>query len=306
MIETLKEEAQGRLGERLAFSPLNGGSSNLSFQGKGEDGKKYVVKFQRHVPGLEVQRRLREYLDRRDQDHPRLILAFPSRRMPEAYLTVSEWMEGSPLLLEGESMTLSELRKRAQQAAGTVKRLHRVSLSDLPDKSIWEQDSGQDAARALLASTKEDFPYREQFFRAVQEGMDHISSPRGIVHLDLRPDNMVFSDDACRLMDMETLSVDHIWADFSYAVEINFPKERVFWLLFLDSYFDGGIPLEFWKETREHVLIKFLSLLRLDRKTGNPGRQYALAEKIYRDYDGFQSYEPLWMKETMAALGSQG
>lgn len=302
IIRVLSNEVSIRLGKKLKLSPLNGGSSNASLKAECDDGKNYVIKFQRYSCELELQRNLRKYVDLCDENHPKLVLASASENIPEVYITVSEWMEGSSLVLEDEITNISALRRKAQQAAKTVKMFHSINLFEFQNNSILNDDSEMDTVFELIALTKIDFPYRDQFFQAIQNGMDDICSPKGIVHMDLRPDNMVFIDDSCKLIDMETMLIDHIWADFSYAVEINFPKERAFYILFLESYFGGKIPDEFWKETRQQVLIKFLSLTRLSERIGNIERQYELAKKIYKDYDGFQSYKPLWMNETIKEL----
>lgn len=302
IIRVLSDEVSIRLGKKMKLSTLNGGSSNVSFKSECENGEKYVIKVQHYIHELDVQQSVRKYLDLCDLNHPKLILAFSSEKIPGIYITVSEWMVGDSLFLKDRIVNISELQKKAQQAAKTVKLLHTIDLSEFKNKRILDNNFGMDTIIQLIASIKINFPYQEQIFRAIKNGIDDICSPKGIVHMDLRPDNMVFTDCSCKLIDMETLSIDHIWADFSYAVEINFPEERFFWILFLQSYFKGNIPDEFWKETRQQILIKLLALMRLNEGTGNQRRQYELAEKIYKDYSEFQSYKPIWMEETITKL----
>lgn len=292
-LEFVLKDVKKKLGKEMIFLPLVGGSTNASFKAECLDNTKYVIKIQCNIQDLDIQKALRKYLDEVDTNHQKLIYSYSPEVMPEMYVTVSEWVDGKTLDLKEESSDLSKLRERAHQAVHAVKGLHRLHgiLSSI-------EDSTQKINKALqfIESKAINFPHQKEMIQIAMNNIGDIVSPVGCVHMDFRPENMIFKGDECILIDMETVTIDHIWADFAYAVDINFSEERTFWFLFLNDYFNENIPEAFWRETREQALIRFLSLMQSNWNIGKIERQYDLAEKIYADYDGGAAYIPAWYR----------
>ncbi len=297
-VEYVLNDVKKKLGKEMIFLPLSGGSTNASFKAECLDDTKYVIKIQRSVRGLDMQEALRKYLDTVDMNHAKLVCSYSPEGLSEIYVTISEWVDGKTLDLKKISIDSSKLKERVHQAVHTVKGFHKLFFEspDVVGIPLSVEDSIQKINKALqfIESKAIQFPYQNEIIQIAVNNIRDIVSPVGCVHMDLRPENMVFKGDRCILIDMETVAIDHIWADFAYAVDINFFEERTFWFLFLNDYFDDNIPEAFWRETREQVLIRFLFLMQSNWNIGKIERQYDLAEKIYADYDGGTNYIPAW------------
>lgn len=301
-VEFVLKDVKKKLGKEMFFLPLTGGSTNASFKAECLDDTKYVIKIQRSIKDLDKQRAFRKYLDTVDGNHPKLICSYSPEGLSEIYVTISEWVDGKNLDLKEVSTDSSKLKERAYQAVHAVKGLHKLQFFESTDGAEMCSgigDSIQKINKALqfIELKTIQFPYQKEIIKIVLNNIKDIVSPVGCVHMDLRPQNMIFKGNRCILIDMETVAIDHIWADFTYAVDIHFLEERTFWFLFLNGYFDGNIPEAFWRETREQVLIKFLYLMKSNWNIGKMERQYDLAEKIYVDYDGGANYIPAWYRD---------
>lgn len=293
----LLQEVQLRIKEKgIKFVSVNGGSSNRTYLIKREKKNSYILKIQRYCKLLEEQEVLRHFIDFEDDHHQLLYMAYRSNIIPEAYISISNWIEGEILNLSESAITYTQLQHYAKEAAQTVKRIHKIQCP-FHNKRF---DDTVDLKMAIEFINKNQivFPHRSEILDMVLRLSEKkIQSPYGFIHMDLHLENMVFSEEGCNLIDMETLCCGSVWRDLIYAMELNFPQERVFWKLFLEEYFHDGIPEGFWEEMLRYVLVAFLMLMKSNWNNQTMERQYNLAEKIFKDYDGFKRIVPRWLEE---------
>ena len=300
----LKLEAEFHLHEDiLEWQPLlTGGSTNLKYYGITKSGLKFNVKYQVLSNRNLQQRKIRNLLNlQTNLIFPRCICSYISLSSSVCFIT--EWIEGENLQLGQLNFNIDSLYMCVKKVCVQLKTLHSISVDMQPTNEIRKDYK---KACATIKHYKIKIPHLDMYCNYIDTHIMELSSKRlGYVHFDFHPGNILQVHKGYRIIDLETISITDVWRDLVYAVAINFPIERKFWLLFLLEYFEGLPPKEFFSVSKLYVIIYMLMLAKSNYKNKTTDTYFQLAEKLYNDYQGLKTEIPSWFYSTAKELVQQ-
>lgn len=297
----LKKEIELHFKEELVeWHPLDkGGSKNLSFYGKTKSELKFIAKYLYCCRNTIELRKIRKHITEvRCRATPECIGCFLS--IIGRFCFLNEWVEGSEIDFKLINENTCDLKECVLKSCKALKEIHSICLP----KKAYHRQLEKDYKSALRAIERHNIevPHFEKFKNYVDENLRNIKSNRqGIVHFDFHPGNIILGANCCKIIDLETACICDPWRDLVYALEINFPEQQRFCLLFLLEYFEGNIPDEFFYISKIYVIVYMLMLAKYNRK-GGLATYFLLVEKIYNDYNGLEGDVPKWISLTAQHL----
>lgn len=258
LFDGLKLEAQIHLKERITVWRLltEGNSDAHKFYGETISGRKLIVKYirpDRRFPGVK-----RVLYDIQDRGVPiqKLYCAYLS--VAGRYCFISEWLDGGNIDLERLNNDTEYMRYCARGSADALRKLHECRAEGIKPVTL-EMDL--DYALHNIERYHIEIAHLQQYLAYIEENKDKVRDAAvGYVHFDYNIQNVIETDGHFVLIDLETFRITEIWRDLIYAVCINFPRERKYWLWFLLEYFHGEIPDVFFRSMKIYVIIYMLML----------------------------------------------
>lgn len=268
-----------------------GGSTTTSFVVHLSNGERCTVKYMTNYPGqaaiysaIKKAQNTTDYL-------AKIRCAFLSNT--GYYCLVCDWFDGCDIDINKCNTDPEYLYNVANKAARALKQLHNLPIEGNVIVRTVEDEISR-VANFINENSVNVYKIKD-FLDAVDNISPIDISWLGYIHMDVNTHNFVYSDNAVGLIDFELVCVSDIRFDFSYALCVNHIYERRFWLCFLLSYFEGNIPENFFKSSRNFVITYVLKLLLFNHKMGTLDEYEYLLHQVYDEYDELKSNVPKWI-----------
>ena len=138
------------------------------------------------------------------------------------------------------------------------------------------------------------FQEMDQAIGYLEENESLLSDSRlGILHNDVRPQNLIAEGDSIYLFDFDSGRISDCYGDFTYLSALSEEKYRPFSKALIHSYFDSDIPDDFWKVNLFFCITKLMDYAIYKYQTKGTGvvRQ---AENMISQFDHYMRAAPVW------------
>lgn len=216
----------------------------------------------------------------------------------EGVNVLQTWVDG-----EDAEQALPKLTGEAQytyglEAGRMLKRIH--SIPAPPDQAPWEPRFQAKIDRNIKMYY--DCPIRQEGLEAMVGYLDenrHLLAgrPQCFQHGDYHVGNMMIADGKLVIIDFDRCDFGDPWEEFNRIVWCAQASGR-FASGMVDGYFDGAVPLEFWRLLALYISSNTLSSIPWAIPFGDGEVQVMRrqAQDVLRWYDQMQSPIPSWYK----------
>lgn len=274
-----------------------GWSSDKKYCVTASDGTKYLLR----VSDASKQKRAREVFEYQKQVAALgvpMCLPLECGECDEGFYLLQTWVNGQDAGDVIPTLSPKEQYQYGLDAGRILKKLH--TLPAPPDARSWDVffNAKMDRKIAMYNDCPIKVSGAEHFIDYIQENRRLLGGrPQCLQHGDYHIGNMMIEDGKLVIIDFDRFDVGDPWEEFNRIVwcaqaSYEFASGMV------DGYFDGAVPLEFWKLLALYISSNTLSSIPWAIPFGEGEVQKFIAQT--RDvlcwYDNMQTVVPFWYK----------
>ena len=275
-----------------------GWSGDRKFCAMTADGSRYLLR----ISSLDrLERKQREYKNMCHVAAQGIPMCLPLEfgTCDEGVYSIQSWIDG----VDGEEAMLSMDAERQYayglDAGRILRKIHRVPApADAPD---WEQRFNAKIDRKIAMYENCPLKYEQgEYFLAYLADNRHLlkGRPQSYQHGDYHIGNMMIdSGGTLTVIDFDRDDFGDPWEEFNRIVWCA-QAAPAFASGMVNGYFDGDVPVDFWKLLALYICSNTLSSLpwAIDFGEREIGVMQAQAAQVIRWYDGMNNVVPTWYR----------
>jgi len=219
---------------------------------------------------------------------------------PEGPYAIHSWVDGVDAEELIPTLSFGEQYKYGLDAGHVLQKIH--SLPAPADAPEWEERFNAKIDRKIVMYENCELKYKngEHFLRFISENRHLLAGrPQSLQHGDYHIGNMMV--DSCGVLTVIDFDKDDYgdpWEEFNRIVWCA-QAAPAFASGMVDGYFDGAVPMDFWKLLALYISSNTLSSLPWAIPFGSEevATMYTQAAQVLAWYDNMQNVVPTWYQK---------
>lgn len=206
------------------------------------------------------------------------------------YEILARWHEGK-CICDYQGMYKDEM---IVKSARLLKKIH-IDYQTT-DKVFFSEET----AIHFIQDNRQYFPYGSYEILAdyILENLKYINGRvKTVVHGDMHFGNILICNDEVVFIDLDDICYGDCYMDLVYAANlVNNADDYHSYYVFLNTYFDYDIPIEFWKIVNIYSICKAINIMRCEERYTSQHSHQLVLDGFLKQHMTMQSDIPAWFE----------